>query len=172
MGEFIDNEEIVKSKTVIEVLAVATEYCLFIENIDKYEAAERMPFLQKILTALYLKGLLFPSIEVNDDSFNERFVTEEEYELLRVKLADCFSDIDFFSAVDYCEDQTEPQVVSFSELLADIYLDLKDFLLLYRSGSLPAQENAVASCKYLFDANWGYKLTVLLPYMHFTSSNL
>ncbi|MCQ2286423.1 MAG: DUF5063 domain-containing protein [Bacteroidales bacterium] len=171
MVENIDNEEIVKSKTVIEVIAVATEYCLFIESIERYDSQERLPFLQKILTALYLKGLLFPSVEVSDDAYNERFVTEEEYELIRLKLSNCFSDIDFFSVVDFIDNQSDTKIISFSELLADIYLDLKDFLLLYRSGSLAAQENAVAACKDYFDDNWGYKLTILLPYMHYLSMN-
>ena len=171
MSEFIDNEEIIKSKIVLEVIAVATEFCRFIEQIDRYDAQERIPFLQKILTALYLKGLLFPSIDVNDDAYNQRFVTEEEYELLRIKLTNCFADNDLFSVVDYAEASTETKILSFAELLADIYLDLKDFLLLYNSGTMAAQENAVASCKELFDSNWGYKLAVILPYMHVISLN-
>lgn len=166
MSDFIDNEDVVKSKNVVELIAVAIEFCRFIEQIDRYEEGERIPFLQKILTALYLKGLLFPAVEVNDDAYNERFVTEEEYELVRVKLANVFADNDMFSSVDYVEGNSESKILSFAELLADIYLDLKDFLLLYNSGTLAAQENAVAACRELFDSNWGYKLAVILPYMH------
>jgi len=171
MDNYIDKEEIINSKSVTELIAVATGFCRFIEKIDTCEAEERIPFLQKMLTALYLKGLLFPSIEVNDESYNMRYVTEEEYELLRVKLANCFSDTDLFSAVDYAEGTNDNKILSFAEILADIYLDLKDFILLYQSGSVAAQENAIASCKALFDSNWGYKLSIILPYLHVLSLN-
>ncbi|MBP5711284.1 MAG: DUF5063 domain-containing protein [Bacteroidales bacterium] len=171
MNEYIDNEEVVNSKNVTELITVAAGFCRFIEKIETCEADERIPFLQKMLTALYLKGLLFPTVEVNDDTYNQRFVTEEEYELLRVKLANCFADTDLFSAVDYAEGNNDSKILSFAEILADIYLDLKDFLLLYQSGTLAAQENAVASCRALFDSNWGYKLTIILPYLHVLSLN-
>lgn len=161
-----DNESIVKSKAVVEVIAIASEYCLFVENLSQYEKEERIPFLQKLLTALYLKGLLLPDIKIEDEAGAERYVTEEEYELVRVKLANAFADIDYFSAVDLMEKDTEAAVVALSELLSDVYLDLKDFLLLYQKNTLHAAENAVAMCKDCFRYNWGYKITLILYYLH------
>lgn len=166
MSEFIDNEEILTSKPVIEMIALASEYCHFTEDLFKYPAAERLPFLQKLLSALYLKGLLFPTIEVNDDAYHERFITEEEYELVHLKLSNAFEAINYFSAVNLQEEETEAVPVSVSECLADIYLDLKEFLLLFEKGSVGARENAVAACRVDFLDNWGYKITILLPYFH------
>ncbi len=77
--------ETIQSKPVMEMLAVAMEYCRFINEIQNYELPEAFDFLQKILPALYLKGSLFPTVEADDDSANERFVTEEEYETVRVR---------------------------------------------------------------------------------------
>lgn len=71
-----NKEDIIVSKPVLEVFAIASEYCLFIDKMANYEQVEAFSFLQKILSALYLKGCLFPTIEVEDDTANERFVTE------------------------------------------------------------------------------------------------
>ncbi len=162
-----DKEDIIKSKIVLEVFTIASEYCLFVDKIENYEQAESFSFLQKILSALYLKGALFPSVEIEDDSANERFVTEEEYETLRYKLSRFFGDKDYYSAVDLSSNDINSVPVTLSELLADIYLDLKDFLLLYSKEQQAAKENAIASCHYYFLTNWGMKITLVLPYLHF-----
>lgn len=168
--ESLLNEEMVQSKTVLEVIAVAAEFCRFIDKIDNQEQTEVFGFLQKILTALYLKGSLLSAIEVDDEEANERFVTEEEYETLRYQLSRYFDSKDYFTAVDFVSGNTESMPVSLSELLCDIYLDLKDFLILYSKESLAAKENAVANCYYYFQTNWGLKLTMALPYIHYILS--
>ena len=168
----IDNQnDIIKSKSVIEVIAIASEYCLFIDKMDAYEYAEAISFLQKILPALYLKGSLFPNIEIEDNSADERFITEEEYETMRYRLSNYLGDKDFFSTVDLMEGDTESKPISLSELLSDIYLDLKDFLLLYAKESQSAKENAVADCYYYFHKSWGMRLAMALPYIHLLCTN-
>lgn len=162
----MENTDIIQSKPVMETLAVAMEYCRFITEIQQYEFAETFSFLQKILPALYLKGSLFPDITVEDDSANERFVTEEEYETIRVRLANYFGDKDFFSTVDWDTDEINSVPTSLSELLSDIYMDLKDFILLYAKENTSAKENAVSNCRYYFQTGWGIRLTLALPYIH------
>lgn len=171
MLNYNENEDIIASKAVIEMIALASEYVLFIEKIYQYEKEERLPFLQKILTALYLKGLLFPTIQVDETSFHERFITEEEYELLHLKLIDNFEDINYFSSVNLMYDDIEAVPVTLAEYLADIYLDLKEFLLLYEKRTLGAQENAVKACKDDFLDNWGYKIVLVLPHLHVLTRN-
>lgn len=166
MADFIDNEEVLTSKAVIEMIALTSEYCHFIENIETFPADDRLPFIQKIFTALYLKGLLFPSIEVNHEEYHERFITEEEYELVHLKLTTVFEEINFFPVVNLMEEDTEPIPISLSECLTDIYIDVKEFLLLYGKGTLGAKENAVSACKMDFLQNWGYKITIVLYYLH------
>ncbi|HNW67855.1 MAG TPA: DUF5063 domain-containing protein [Bacteroidales bacterium] len=161
-----NKEDIIVSKPVLEVFAIASEYCLFIDKMANYEQVEAFSFLQKILSALYLKGCLFPTIEVEDDTANERFVTEEEYETLRLKLSQYMGDKDYYSTVDLSQENIDSTPVTLSELLSDIYLDLKDFLLLYAKDQQSAKENAIASCHYYFMTNWGMKITLILPYLH------
>ena len=166
----MENIEIIQSKPVMEMLAVAMEYCRFVGEIQRYELPEAFDFLQKILPALYLKGSLFPTVEVEDDSANERFVTEEEYETVRVRTATHLGDRDYFSTVDLANDDLTAVPVALSELLADIYTDLKDFILLYAKESTVAKENAVANCRYYFQTGWGVRVTQALPYIHFVLS--
>lgn len=166
MEESVNQENIVKSKQVLEVFAVASEYCLFIDRMENVPREDALTFLQSILPALYLKGSMFPTVEVLDDSANERFVTEEEYETLRYRLSNYFGEQDFFSAVDLSNGDIESVPTSLSELLTDIYTDLKDFLMLYAKENPSAKENAVASCHYYFHVGWGNRLVLALPQIH------
>ena len=170
MTDFKDQDDLLRSKQVLEVFAIASEYCLFIDKIEQTTPDKALLFLQSILPALYLKGAMLPNVEVQDESANERFVTEEEYETLRYRLAQFLDTRDFFSTVDLSEGSIESVPTSLSELLADIYTDLKDFILLYAKESTAAKENAVANCRYYFQTGWGARLTLALPYIHFVLS--
>ena len=161
------NEDIVDSSKVIDMAAVGLEYCRFIEKMHTCEdILDAFDFLRKLLPALYLKGSLLPYIEVEDNSANERFVTEEEYEIIRTQLAKFIGDKDFFLTVPFDRNDMETTPVALSELLADIYLDLKDFILLLSKGTQNAKENAVANCYYYFQIGWGERITLALPYIH------
>jgi len=154
-----NSQDQIYSKNVIETITVANEICIFLEEIDKYEKQYICLYLQKILPLLYLKGALLPDVEVSSEEANERFVTQEQWETifnaLRKKLGkdDSFFFVDILSTAG-----EEPEKGSISEFLADIYQDLKDFLLLYQVNTVISRENAVHSCKDLFEDNWGIKL--------------
>ena len=166
MTDFKDQDDLLRSKQVLEVFAIASEYCLFIDKIEQTTPDKALLFLQSILPALYLKGAMLPNVEVQDESANERFVTEEEYETLRYRLAQFFDTRDFFSTVDFSEGSIESVPTSLSELLADIYTDLKDFLILYAKESRSAKENAVAACHYYYHLGWGSRIATALPQIH------
>ena len=166
MSEFKDQESLLRSKSVLEVFAIASEFCLFIDKIEQTEPDKALVFLQSILPALYLKGSMLPDVDVQDDSANERFVTEEEYETLRYRLAKYFDTRDYFSTVDLSDDSIESVPTSLSELLSDIYTDLKDFLILYAKENFSAKENAVAACHYYYHVGWGSRIAIALPQIH------
>lgn len=154
-----NTQDNIHSKNVIEVITIANELCIFLEEIEKYEKQYICLYLQKILPLLYLKGALLPDIELSSDEANERFVTQEQWEIIynavKIKLGkdDLFLFIDYATKLD-----DENEKGSIAEFMADIYQDLKDFLLLFQKNTRSAQENAVYSCKELFEDNWGMKL--------------
>jgi hypothetical protein len=156
------------SVSVLELLRVAHEYCLFAENTDSRKSHEILDFFRKIGPLLYLKGELLPLLEPEYPESNERFVTEEEWQQLfnvfRVRLmsVDEFWRIDLETGIDY-----ETVKASLSENFADIYQDLKDFLLLYQKNTHNARQNAVAECRRLFESRWGIKILENMRYIHF-----
>jgi len=153
-----ESKELVQSKSVLEFITVANEMCIFLEEIEKYDMEFLLTYLQKVLPLLYLKGTMLPDLVVSDENGNERFVTLEEWEKIYLKILNKTGIKDNFYFINsYSDVNDKKEKGSIAENLADIYQDLKDFLLLYQKNTLSAQENAVNSSKKLFESNWGLK---------------
>ncbi len=154
------------SKNVLEFITVAHEYCLFMEDIEKYPTRSAMGFLLKISPLLYLKATLLPPVEVEDESANERFLTEENYEQIFNAVRARFREFDKYWFVDPDGSDEYPVAASLSEDLTDVYQDLKDFILLYQKNTRAAKQNAVRSCYEYFQNEWGIKLLRILKTLH------
>lgn len=160
-------EDPVASRSVLEMLTVAHEYCLFVEKCDEYKQEDILDYMRKISPLLYLKGTLLPDIEPEYPEANERFVIEEQWEAIFNKLRDQFGTLDQYWYQDYTViDDNDPVKGSLADNYADIYQDLKDFTLLYQKKSHAAKENAVAEIKKLFHMHWGYRLLNAQAYVH------
>jgi hypothetical protein len=153
------DEEIVFSKKVIEMLTVANDYCLFLENAEDYTDEEILEYARKIFPLIYLKASLLPAVLVTDENAAEHFVTEEQWENLFNMLRIKFGEADIYYFIDHHEkSHTDPVKGSLAENLADIYQDLKDFVLLYQKPLKVSKENAVHECKNLFEIRTGYTI--------------
>lgn len=127
-----------------------------------------LKILQRILPFLYLKASLLPRLEPYFDAGNEKFVTEDDW----FRIHDSFRK-QFGTANDYLEvfdekmkDSDVPVVASLAEDIADIYQDLKDFLLLYQTGTPEVMNDAVWESRLNFENFWGQKLTNALRAIH------
>lgn len=157
----------VSSKNVMEMLTVANEYCHFVEKAYNYKTKDILEYMQKILPLMYLKGSLLPDVEVKVPEANEKFVTEENWEIIFNELRDKFKPNDEYWTMDHSDFKfNEPDKVSLADNLTDIYQDVKDFVLLYGKGTEAAKENAVRDCKLYFQTHWGYRLVQALKYIH------
>ncbi len=155
-------------KNVIELLTVANEYCLFIERMEKYDLNETLRFLLRLSPLLYLKGSLLPKVEIDDSLISERFVTEEHYEEIFNNLRTKLLDQDVFWYIDYSRpDDNDPVKGSLSEYFADIYQDLKDFVILYQRPLRASKQNAVADCYELFRTRWGPRILTINSLIHY-----
>ena len=162
------HHEPVYSKKVIEMLTVANEFCLYLEKADEYKMEDILKYLQKLIPIIYLKASLLPEIEVSDDSAAEHFVTEEQWEALFNLLRSKFADDDIYYTLDpHDRNNTDPVRASISEGLADIYQDMKDFILLYQKPFNSSKENAIHECKDLFAKRTGYRLVDLQKAIHY-----
>jgi hypothetical protein len=147
------NTDLVRSRPVIELLTVANEYCLFFEKADQYSREDILDYFRKIAPLLYLKGSMIPEVVPSDESLSERFVNEEQWEAVFKTLRGKFGEVDVFYHLDPNGDSVE---ASLADQMADVYQDLKDFVMLYQKA--PARENALAEVRALFAHRWGIRL--------------
>ncbi len=160
-------EDITLSKPVIEMATVANEFCYFFETIENKDKETIIDFVQRILPLLYLKGTLLPEIEPQNPDANERFVTEEQWERVFTELRDKFGNDDEYWIIDpQYINETEPLKASLSENIADIYQDMKDFILLLQKNTLDARENAIYDCSVLLGNHWGYRVGNIFTRIH------
>lgn len=160
-------EESYLSRPVIELLTVAHEYCLYLEKADEYGKGPLMDFISKISPLLYLKGALLLPVVASDPDANERFVTQEQWEDMFLTLHRIFGEDDlFWVAIPESDGQYTLMRASLAEQLADIYQDMKDFVLLYQKNLQSSRENAVSEIKRLFSTHWGVRLVQIQRHVH------
>jgi hypothetical protein len=166
---FMDNNsEPVFSRNVVEFVAVANEYCKYAEHAQELKGEELLRVLQRLLPLLYLKASFLPVFTPYFEDGNEKFVNENDWNILH----DTFKK-KFRSANDYLEvfderlnDTDGPVVASLAENMADIYQDLKDFILLYQTGTKEVMNDALWECRQNFESYWGQKLVNALRAIH------
>ncbi len=166
MEEFPDSP--VYSKDVIEFVTVANQLCSFLEQCN---ATGRETFVDtsvKLLPLLYLKATMLPSLERNFDEALERFVTEEDYMAIQGMVADVLGLHNEYLEVFHPDIQFSdtPVRAMVSEDLADIYQDLKDFLVTYEIGATEVMEDSISELKSGFGSYWGQKTVNVLRALH------
>jgi hypothetical protein len=156
------------SRNVVEFVAVANEFSKYAEHASELNGDELLKILQRILPLMYLKASLLPQLEPFFEDGNEKFVTESDWTRIQDTLREKFG-----TANDYLEvfdektnESGEPALASISENLADIYQDIKDFLLLYQTGTSDVMNDAVWECKLNFESFWGQKLVNSMRAIH------
>ena len=158
----------VYSRSVFEFTAAANEFCKYAEHAGELKGDELLKILQRLLPYLYLKASLLPSLEPYFEDGNEKFVTEADWFRIHDSLREKFGTADDYAEVfdDKFNYSEGPVASSLSENLADIYQDLKDFLLLYQTGTQEVMNDAVWECRQNFENFWGQKLTNALRAIH------
>jgi len=158
--------DLVSSANVLDMYTVANEFCIFTEAAEKYNPEEVIQYFAKICPLLYLKGAILTVVEADEDFPGERFVNEDQWESIYNSLLTLFADKDEFYTLSYESGDNIPLRASISEHLADVYQDLKDFVLLYQKNLSYAKQNAVYECRTLFISHWGIRIAALLPALH------
>ncbi len=156
------------SRSVVEFTATAMEFCKYAENAGRMKGDELFKILQRILPYLYIKASLLPSLEPYFEDGNEKFVTEADWFRIHDELRNKFGTADDY--VDMADEKFNeaegPVASSISEDMADIYQDLKDFLLLYQTGTQEVMNDAVWESRLNFENYWGQKLLNSLRAIH------
>lgn len=152
---------------VLEFIKAANDFCVYLENIDTVEKMQAANYFSRIIPLLYLKASLLPEIKPEDDSANEKFVTQEQYQDIFNKIRTKLMPDDEFWFVDPSSPDTgQSKKGSLAEKLADAYQDIKDFIILYQKNSKSAKQNAVKECSKMFRQRWGLGLINVLGILH------
>lgn len=160
--------QVIFDKNSIEFVTVAAEYCSFMERVRQMDSHSFVDTALKILPLLYLKASLIPECEQIGDDDLEIFVTEEDYELIRMSVAQVLGAHDDYLEVflpDMAYSDT-PIKKCISEDLADIYQDLKDFICVFQSGLNSTMNDSLYVCKEHFAEFWGQRLVNTMRALH------
>lgn len=157
-----------QNRGVVEFLTIAAEYCAFVEQSDDVEFKEFIDKSLKILSLLYLKASLLPDFEEEDDAFVEKYVTEQDWNLIHTKMYSKFGEYNSYFDITQPEGLItgEKVNVSIAEAYADIFQDLRDLVQLYRESDDEGVAVGVNECKTAFRAYWGVRLIGLLQELH------
>jgi hypothetical protein len=162
------NSDPVYSRNVIEFVAVANEFCKYTEHSAELKGDELLKIMQRIMPLMYLKASLLPQLDPCFEDGNEKFVTESDWVRIHLTLREKFGTADdYYEVFDEKMVESEgPVVSSISENMADIYQDIKDFLLLYQTGTSEVMNDAVWECRMNFESFWGQKLVNSMRAIH------
>lgn len=140
-------EHPVYSINVIEFVTVAREFCNWLEHSEEQPRPEFISTALKILPLLYLKANMLPETSTVLDEYLEKYVTEEEYEHVRQSVRDRMGRFDDYLEVFTADMQRSdlPLTSTVSENLADIYQDLMDFMMNYRSAVTEIMNDALTA---------------------------
>ncbi|MBU8891806.1 MAG: DUF5063 domain-containing protein [Bacteroidales bacterium] len=167
MAEEFDNN-LVYSQNVTEFVTVAGEYCGFVENTLRFSKKDFLDKARKLLPLIYLKGSLLSGFESVFEDENEKFVSEEEWEMVNESVKKKLGYHDEYAEVydPLTHEQLEQSTALISDNLADIYQDLKNFISLYGIGTEEMMNDAIWECQLNFEEFWGQKLLNALKAIH------
>lgn len=159
----------VYQQRVIDFVACANEFCTCLEEINNSTLGDFIKSLNLLLPKMYAAAIDLPLLDAKFEEFGQRFVNEQDYEYLKNMLAFKLGQYDSFEEV-FDRDRVEYEdavAADISEYLADIYQDIKDFLLLYQLGSEEVMYEAIWECQQNMAGLWGQKLVNVLRPIHY-----
>lgn len=163
-----DYQHVGYSREVIEFVAVAKEFCDFVETIPAMERRDMLQRLQKFIPLIYLKGSLLPSCESSNTGLTEDSVSEEQYNYLYLELHNKLGEYDEYLEVfdDNMQYSEAPVVNSIAEKICDIYQDLKNFTASFRCGIPEIIGEALWELNNNFELYWGKACAGVLRAIH------
>ncbi|MEG2277108.1 MAG: DUF5063 domain-containing protein [Odoribacter sp.] len=163
-----DFQHIGYSKEVIEFVAVAKEFCDFIETSPQMQRKDFIQRLQKFIPLIYLKGSLLPACESEESGLLGDVVTEEDYNYFYEEMHHLLGEYDEYLEVfdENMQYSEEPVVHSISEKTCDIYQDLKNFIASFRCGIPEVMGEALWQLNESFELYWGKACAGVMRAIH------
>lgn len=160
-------EKVIYSRQVVEFAASANEYCKYLESTEDINGIEILKVMQRLLPFIYLRASLLPLLEPVLEETNEKTVTEFDWTRMHDNLLSKMGNNDPFPVILSAGDPSDGLYTgSIAENLTDIYQDLKDFIVSYKSGNEGVMNDAVWEVLMNFEEFWGKKLLNVLSAIH------
>lgn len=159
---------LVFSKETVEFTTVAKEFVAFLEAAKDFSSDSFIDTNIKILPLLYLKGSLIPQVPDYDEDYYEKFVTEADWTFIQQVTAAKLGEHDEYAQVQDASlmNSVDFYNVSLSELFADLYQDMGDYVAAYQTANDELILSALYYCKQNFETYWGIRLLILLQHLH------
>lgn len=157
-----------ENNSVSEFYIAASEYCKALEYTSDYQQNSFLSTIQKISGLVYLKASLLPKLEMTFDGELEHFVEEEDWIYVKNNVATVLANADVLVEVALPEgiDPDNTEDMRLSDVFADVYQDLKNFVSLYEIAKPEDMQYALYECIENFEQIWGVKLLVILTTTH------
>ena len=151
-----------------EFVKLCRKYFEYLEKLPDKKISDFWFEQLRLLPEIYSEVSHLPQIDARYSSDVEKFVTEREYNRIFGNLVSFIGALDKFSDFSDLSHPGTMKVVnaSLSEMLTDIYQELKDFVLLYETGTLENMNDAIADCFDTFGQYWGVKLLTATRIIH------
>jgi len=160
-------EKRIYSRPVIEFAASANEYCKYLEATSDINGIEILKVTQRLLPFIYLRASLLPMLEPLLEDATEKSVTEFDWTRMHDNLLTKMGNNDPYPVIVSAGDPSDGLYTgSIAESLTDIYQDLKDFIVSYKSGNEEVMNDAVWEVLMNFEEFWGKKLLNVLTAIH------
>lgn len=159
---------VIFDKNTVEFVTVSAEFCNFLECVHQMNRNVFIDKSLKLSSLLYLKASLLPKAIRMDDFPPEVFVTEGDYDRVRISIYklmgsdDDYLDV-FLDDMAYSETPIKQEI---SETLADVYQPLKNFVCIYQLGVAQTMNDALAICREQFIEFWGQRLLNAMRALH------
>lgn len=151
-----------------DFVTLCRNYFEYLEVLPDKKIEDFWAVQLRMLSDIYSGIFGLPEINARYAPDVEKFVTERDYNKIFNKLSTYIGNKDKFPDFSNLNQSGTFKVVEFSlsEMLTDIYQELKDFVLLYESGTLENMNDAIIDCFDTFGQYWGAKLLGALRIIH------
>jgi len=151
-----------------EFIRLCRRYFEYLDKLPDRKISDFWTMQLRLLPEIYSGVFRLPQIDARYSGDVEKFVTEREYNRIFINLVSYIGSLDKFSDFNDLSHPGTMKVVnvSLSEILTDIYQELKDFVLLYETGTLENMNDAIADCFDTFGQFWGVKLLTATRIIH------
>jgi len=154
------------NKNTIEFITVCKEFVAFCEDHSPYDPLKTVTILQRLLPLIYLKASLLPTFELQEN-FLEEAVSEDIYNLIAHSFEEKFGEMDLEGEIfETTQTNNEKNTAPLSEIITDIYQDLKNLINNYQSADENIMESALYICKQNFELFWGQRLLTAIQILH------